>query len=77
MRVRAAGSVAPDLGVGLVELSQARSLQEFRIRDLSRPLAIALQRLQEANIERAGHLEFSRSGLIFDGSRIYVMEEMF
>jgi hypothetical protein len=41
---------------------------------VTRPLAAALQRLQEVNIERAGHLEFSRSGLIFDGSRIYVLK---
>jgi len=74
IRVCAAGSVATELGVGLVELSQTRSAKEFRIRDLSRPLATALQRLQEANIERAGHLEFSRSGLIFDGSRIYLLK---
>jgi len=26
------------------------------------------------NIERAGHLAFSRSGLIFDGPRIYLLK---
>ena len=41
---------------------------------MSGPLANALQRLEEANIEQAGHLEFSRSGLIFDGSRIYLLK---
>jgi hypothetical protein len=74
IRVCAAGSVATELGVGLVELSQTHSVKEFCIRDLSRPLAAALERLQEVNIERAGHLEFSRSGLIFDGSRIYLVK---
>jgi hypothetical protein len=74
LRACAAGSVATELGVGLVELSQTRSVKKFRIRDMSGPLATALQRLQEMNIERAGHLEFSRSGLVFDGSRIYLVK---
>jgi len=72
--VCAAGGVDSELGVGLVELSQTRSVKEFRTRNMSRPLATALLRLQEANIERAGHLEFSRSGWIFDGSRIYLLK---
>ena len=74
VRVCAAGGVDTERGVGLVELSQTDSVREFCIRDLSRPLAAALQRLQEVNIERAGHLEFSRSGLIFDDSRIYLVK---
>jgi hypothetical protein len=74
LRVCAAGGVNTELGVGLVELSQTRSVKKFRIRDMSGPLATALQRLQEMNIERAGHLEFSRSGLVFDGSRIYLVK---
>jgi SAM-dependent methyltransferase len=74
IRVCAAGSVDTELGVGLVELSQTRSVKEFCIRDLSRPLAAALQRLQEVNVERAGHIEFSRSRLIFDGLRIYLVK---
>jgi hypothetical protein len=74
LRACAAGGVDTELGVGLVELNQTRSVKGFRTRDVTRPLAAALQRLQEVNIERAGHLEFSRSGLIFDGSRIYVLK---
>jgi len=74
LRVCAAGGVDTELGVGLVELSQTRSVKGFRIRNISGPLATALQRLQEVNIERAGHLEFSRSGLIFDGLRIYLLK---
>jgi N-6 DNA Methylase len=74
LKVSPEGGVDTQLGVGLVELSQTHSVEEFRIRDMSRPLAAALQRLQEVNIERAGHLEFSRSGLIFDGSRIYLLK---
>jgi hypothetical protein len=74
LRVCAAGGVDTELGVGLVELGQTSSAKEFRVRDMSGPLANALQRLEEANIEQAGHLEFSRSGLIFDGSRIYLLK---
>ena len=74
LRVCAAGGVDTEFGLGLIELSQTHSVKEFRTRDISRPLATALQRLQEVNIERAGHLEFSRSGLIFDGSRIYLLK---
>jgi hypothetical protein len=74
LRVCAAGDVNMELGIGLVELSQTHSVKEFRIRDISRPLATALQRLQEVNIERAGRLEFSRSGLVFDGARIYLLK---
>jgi hypothetical protein len=74
LRVSAAGGVDNELGVGLIELSQTRSVKEFRTRDMSKPLATALRLLQEVNIERAGHLAFSRSGLIFDGSRIYLLK---
>jgi len=74
LRVCAAGGVDAELGVGLVELSKTRSVKAFRTRDMSKPLAAALQRVQEVNIEPAGHLAFSRSGLIFDGSRIYLLK---
>jgi hypothetical protein len=74
LRVCAAGGVDTELGVGLVELSQTRSVKEFRTRDMSKPLATALRLLQEVNIERAGHLAFSRGGLVFDGSRIYLLK---
>lgn len=74
LRVCAAGGVDTELGVGLVELSQTHSVKGFRIRNMSTPLATALRRLQDVNIERAGHLEFLRSGLIFDGPRIYLLK---
>jgi hypothetical protein len=74
LRVCATGGVDTELGVGLVEISQTRSVKAFRTRDMSKPLAAALQRVQEVYIEPAGHLAFSRSGLIFDGSRIYLLK---
>jgi hypothetical protein len=65
LRVCATGGVDTELGVGLVELSQTRSLKEFRTRDISKLLATALQRLQGVNIERAGHLAFSSQRVDF------------
>jgi len=44
LRVCAAGGVDTELGVGLVELGQTSSAKEFRVRDMSGPLANALQR---------------------------------
>jgi hypothetical protein len=74
VRVCAAGGVDSELGIGLVELSQTRVAKEFQIRNPSRPLAIALHRLQAVSAEEKGHLEFTRSGLIFDGTRIYLVK---
>jgi hypothetical protein len=74
LRVCAVGSVDSELGIGLIELSQGRSATKFQTRNLSKPLALALQGLQNANTEDAGHLEFRRSGLVFDGPRIYVIK---
>jgi hypothetical protein len=74
VRVCAAGGVDSELGIGLVELSQTRVAKEFQIRNPSRPLAIALHRLQAVIAEEKGHLEFTRSGLIFDGTRIYLVK---
>jgi len=74
VRVSAAGGVDSELGIGLVELSQTRIAKEFQIRNPSKPLAIALRRLQATSAEDRGHLEFARSGLIFDGTRIYLVK---
>ncbi len=74
LRVVAVGGVDADLGIGLVELRQTRNPQVFRTCDISKPLATALARLQDANMERWGHLEFRRSGLVFDGPRVYLIK---
>jgi hypothetical protein len=74
LRVCASGGVDSELGIGLVELSQTRILKEFQIRNPSKPLAIALQGLQAISVEDKGRLEFARSGLIFDGTRIYLVK---
>jgi hypothetical protein len=76
LRVRAHGGVDRELGLGLVELSQARTPQPFETRDISKQLANALSGLQEANIEQWGRFEFRRSGLVFDSdhTRIYLVK---
>jgi len=74
LRVRALGGVDPDLGLALVELGQSPTPQNFQTRGISKPLANALQRLQETNIEHWGRFDFRRSGLVFDGPRIYVVK---
>jgi len=66
--------VDAELGIGLVELSQTRVAREFQIRNPSKPLAVALQRLQAISAEDKGRLEFARGGLIFDGTRIYLVK---
>ena len=74
LRVCAAGGVDPELGIGLVELSQTHVAKEFQVRNPSRPLAIALQELQAISAEDKCHLEFARSGLIFGGTSIYLVK---
>jgi hypothetical protein len=74
LRVLAAGGVDAELGIGLVELSQNQNAQAFRTCDISPLLATALERLQDANVERWGRFEFRRSGLIFHGARIYLLK---
>ena len=74
LRVAAGGGVDAELGIGLLELRQTRKLQAFQTYDISKILATALARLQDANLERWGHLEFRRSGLIFDGPRAYLLK---
>ena len=76
LRVRAHGGVDRELGLGLVELGQARTPQHFETRDISKQLANALGGLQEANIEQWGRFEFRRSGLVFDSdrARIYLVK---
>jgi len=74
LRVRAHGGVDRELGLGLVELGQARAPQPFETRDISNQLANALSGLQEANIEQWGRFEFRRSGLVVDGTRFYLVK---
>jgi hypothetical protein len=74
LRVLAVGGVDAELGIGLVELRQTRNPQEFRTCNISASLTTALEGLQDANIERWGHFEFRRSGLIFHGARIYMLK---
>ena len=76
LRVRAHGGVDRELGLGLVELGQARTPQHFETRDISKLLADAVSGLQEANIEQWGRFEFRRSGLVFDSdrARIYLVK---
>jgi len=74
LRTSAAGGVDLETGLGLVMLTQTRAPQPFRTRDVSRQLAVALQRLQDASAERAGRLLFQRSGWFFDGPRIYLVK---
>ena len=76
LRVRAHGGVDSELGLGLVELGQARTPQHFETREISKQLTATLSRLQEANIEQWGRFEFRRSGLVFDsdGARIFLVK---
>jgi hypothetical protein len=74
LRVRAHGGVDRELGLGLVDLGQARTPQHFETRDISKLLGDALSGLQEANIEQWGRFEFRRSGLVIDGARIYLVK---
>jgi hypothetical protein len=74
VRVRAIGGVDSELGLALIELSQARTPQHFDTRNISKQLAIALSGLQEANIDQWGRFEFRRSGLVLDGTRIYLVK---
>jgi hypothetical protein len=74
LRVRANGGIERELGLGLVELGQARTPQHFETRDISKLLANALSGLQEANIEQWGRFEFRRSGLVMEGTRIYLVK---
>jgi hypothetical protein len=74
LRITAWGGVDTKLGIGLVTLNQSRTGQSFECRDISSSLAIALQRLHEQSVDYWGRIVFQRSGLIFDGSRIYIVK---
>jgi Eco57I restriction-modification methylase len=76
LRVNAIGGVDSELGLGLVELNQVRTPQHFETGNISKRLANALDRLQEASIEQWGPFEFRRSGLVFDldAARIYLVK---
>ncbi len=74
LRVCAAGGVDDEYGLGLVELNQVRSPRAFQTRSVSKGLATAIQRIQDAGAERNGHLVFERSGWFFDGKRIVLVK---
>jgi len=70
----ATGGADKELGLGLIELSQSKTSLPFQIRNISKPLATALKRLQQANEERIGRFNFQRAGLLFDGTRIFLIK---
>lgn len=74
LRVQAAGGVDENVGLGLVELSQGQATSSFQQKNISKPLAAAMQGLQEASIEQLGHVRFSRSGFVFEDSHIYLVK---
>ncbi|MEZ0389093.1 MAG: class I SAM-dependent DNA methyltransferase, partial [Verrucomicrobium sp.] len=70
----ATGGVDEKTGIALVEITQTRDPQPFKARPLSKVLAKALELLQQQARQRQGVLEFQRSGLVFDGARIYLIK---
>jgi hypothetical protein len=74
LRITAWGGVDTKLGIGLVTLNQSKTGQSFECRDISSSLAIALQRLHEQSVDCWGRIVFQRNGLIFNGSRIYIVK---
>ncbi len=74
VRVRATGGADKESGIALVELTQSRTTRDFEIRNISNQLVSALRQLQDSSTEHLGRLQFSRSGLIFDGPRIYIVK---
>ena len=74
LRTSATGGVDSEIGLGLIELAQTRLPSPFHTRNISKQLAAALQRLQDASTEKAGKFLFQRSGWFFDGPRIYLVK---
>ena len=72
--VSASGGVDSDVGLGLVELSQTKSADRFKTRDVSGELIRALDRLEEASTERSGSLAYLRCPWVFHGTRIYIVK---
>jgi hypothetical protein len=72
LRVSVTGGVDGETSLGLVELTQTRAPQPFHTRNVSKPLAAAMQRLQEASKDKTGRLVFRRDGWFFDGTRIVI-----
>lgn len=73
-RVRAVGGIDTELGLALVELSQTRAMHSFEHRGISKLLASALLKVQDASTDTVKHFAFQRSGLIFEGNRIYLLK---
>ena len=74
VRVSASGGVCSDVGLGLIELNQDKSVKSFKTRDVSGEFGNALQRLQEISTERSGGLAYLRGTWAFDGMRIYIVK---
>jgi hypothetical protein len=72
--VSASGGVDSDVGLGLVELSQTKSADRFKTRDVSGELIRALDRLEEASTERSGSLAYLRCPWVFHGTHIYIVK---
>jgi hypothetical protein len=74
LRVCAAGGVDDEYGLGLLVVNQVRNPRLFQTRSISKALATAVQRIQDASAERHGRLVFQRSGWFFDGKRIVLVK---
>lgn len=74
LRTSATGGVDSETGLGLIELTQTRTPQLFHTRNVSKQLAAALQRLQDASTEKNGSFLFQRSGWFFDGPCLYLVK---
>jgi hypothetical protein len=74
LRVCAAGGVDGEYGLGLLEVNQVRTPRPFQTRSISKALATAVERIQDASAERHGRLVFQRSGWFFDGNRIVLVK---
>jgi hypothetical protein len=74
VRVSATGGVDTELGLAMVELSQARTALPFKPKAIGNELGAALQRLQQASTERSGRLAYLRGICHFDGPRIHIVK---
>lgn len=71
---KAAGGVDTELGLGLVELTQANSPKQFQPLHVSQLISAAFKRLHAANSTTSNPFRFQRDGLVFDGPRIYLVK---
>lgn len=74
LRVSAAGGVDTELGLAMVELTQAKTAHPFKPKAIDKELGTALQRLQQASTEQSGRLAYLRGICHFDGPRIHIVK---